>query len=594
MKRRSSRELREEKEEEETDMEQRRRREQEMKREEAEATATAVVAEEKGKGKKRRITSNVCSASSSLQIESNDAAEGKEEQEASTFPATASSTAAVAALPLLFPFPPRPWLNHELQSILKFSSLSELASRMRVSKQWLRVISSVMPSIGAEVHMSKLKVCSRPPLASLCRSAVRKHIRSLIGSNKYEWNSENMCMIAESLPQLHTLGAAINLTYGSPFFLLPTQLRSLTLKGIGSHSAKLTHAQTVIDAIGEVKSLEEFTLQWQLTARRSQQIRFKPLIALAHLQLFEYSLIMPPDTSEEEQHAAAVLSAEQIDAIRSMKNLTQLNLFDGRVSAELLAGLVREAVAVAPPTEKNLDASLNDSTRMNEDSAHNGSISDTQPQQQIEQITPLSKLTHLQLNNTILTDAHCAALAQLPTLTDLMPEAWECTSRSLLVVDQLRSLTSLNFQFPPNTRVTAEVILQVLADRPQLTKLVLQHPLINSKHLTQLLPSLPMLNNLGLYIMPQLNSLSFLSITPIKHTLQILLLQSCRHPSLTEAELVHVEKLSALHTLQIHHSFAVGPYVTARFSPSSALHPNLIMPHLQTFDYIPAAEAAAQ
>lgn len=171
--------------------------------------------------------------------------------------------------------------------------------------------------------------------------------------------------------------------------------------------------------------------------------------------------------------------------------------------------------------------------------------------------------------------ADVKALAGLaPSLTTLSLSP----AHGLAMLPQLRCLTHLNVvtrnHAPEAWTISADTILAEF-ECPSLTKLDLQAPL-TSKHLAELVPRMPLLKDLHLYGMKELESLAFLSrCAAAQSCLTSLSISNCRHPSLHSSELVHLLGLKSLTDLWLSGSCLepLDCLGVALFTPPSAAFP---------------------
>lgn len=150
------------------------------------------------------------------------------------------------------------------------------------------------------------------------------------------------------------------------------------------------------------------------------------------------------------------------------------------------------------------------------------------------------------------------------------------------VLPQLRRLTDLelHLRFRRSSEpwpVTAEAILAALMNCPLLTRLHLQAPL-TSKHMATLLPRLPLLTDLTLDDMTELESLSFFPLCLAAHrSLTSLCVRLSRRSDVHFRELYHVFCLRSLRKLELHGAFAawIGPFAFGLLTPPSVVFPQL-------------------
>ena len=144
--------------------------------------------------------------------------------------------------------------------------------------------------------------------------------------------------------------------------------------------------------------------------------------------------------------------------------------------------------------------------------------------------------------------------ASLPKLTEVNAEAIDSIS-FLQSVPTLRTLTlsafarTLPLQSP-------EQMVEGVGQCKQLTHLNLWGNILTAAHVGALLTVMPLLSELKLNSMQQLESLSFLSVAPLCNTLTSFTLQYCRHAQLLAKELSHLYDLQQLTSLCIVESFA--------------------------------------
>lgn len=180
-----------------------------------------------------------------------------------------------------------------------------------------------------------------------------------------------------------------------------------------------------------------------------------------------------------------------------------------------------------------------------------------------------------------------AALRNLPGLLHL--DTWDCCNVSFVpALSQLRQL-ELQIRDDP-WAVTADAVVDAVSSCSQLTCLCLLAPL-TSKHLTALLTQLTMLRALVLNYCAELESLAFLSAVPsLQRTLLVLKLHHCNHHALRSAELRHIFALRNLTALKLQRSLAdpLDGLTQHLLTP-----PSTVLPKLESFEYEPAAAAAA-
>lgn len=119
---------------------------------------------------------------------------------------------------------------------------------------------------------------------------------------------------------------------------------------------------------------------------------------------------------------------------------------------------------------------------------------------------------------------------------------------------------------------------------PSLARLNMSAPL-TSKHMASLLSRLPLLQELTLRDMSELESLSFLSeCAAAQRILTSFCVSACRHPKLHSKELFHLHSLKALVGLTILQSFVepLDEFGRALFTP-----PTRFFPLLEHFAYQP-------
>lgn len=149
------------------------------------------------------------------------------------------------------------------------------------------------------------------------------------------------------------------------------------------------------------------------------------------------------------------------------------------------------------------------------------------------------------------------------------------------------------FPFPSSLSPFAATTFAALGRCTQMRRLSLLHQTVTAEHLQTLLPNLSLLETLELVSMDELRSLRFLSAVPhLASTLLALWLRDC--VALCEAELLHVQLLTALSDLHVDRSFRqpLGPFIQAAFSPIRVVPAlRLTNPNLHSFVYVPREEA---
>lgn len=171
-----------------------------------------------------------------------------------------------------------------------------------------------------------------------------------------------------------------------------------------------------------------------------------------------------------------------------------------------------------------------------------------------------------------------AAISSLPTLTTLITQF--CGDIGFLT--HLVQLRTLDLHLDPDATISPDAVVAGLSRCTQLTDLTITAPL-NNKHLSVMLPCLPLLTKLCFFIMRELESLECLSSGLIVARLRSLRLYQCTHAALHSSELKHVYALTCLEDLTIDESFAGEPFSELELW----LHtpPSKLMPLLKSFDY---------
>ena len=176
-----------------------------------------------------------------------------------------------------------------------------------------------------------------------------------------------------------------------------------------------------------------------------------------------------------------------------------------------------------------------------------------------------------------------AALGTLPGLLTLdMP--WNCRDVSFLpALSQLQTLHLLLSDDP--WAVTGDAVVEAISSCVRLTSVALMAP-VTSKHLSALLPRLPLLHTLSLgWCSASLESLRFLSDAPsLQRTLRSFVLKGQR--AMCASEVRHVLGLKNLAKLELEDSFSepLDGLTRHMLKPPSAL-----LPKLTEFEYTPVA-----
>ena len=312
--------------------------------------------------------------------------------------------------------------------------------------------------------------------------------------------------------------------------LLPPKLETLEM-----HLGELDAAglNTAVQTIGRLTVLRHLTLQF---ASRFSDVSFAPLSKCAALtkMTFEGAGM----NSIEEQPTDA-----HIDQLRALHHLSYVSIAD--LDSDSLTKLLR-----APHS-----------------------------------------LEWTELRDVYDIDAVSApALRNLPGLLTLY--TWGCCDVSFLpALSQLQTLHLECSDEPWDadmTAVTGDAVVEALSGCRRLAVLILTAP-VTSKHLSILLPRLPLLHTLSLLGCRELESLQFLSDVPsLQHTVCFFFLKDS--PALHSSELRHVLALKNLETPLLVSSFSepLDGLTQHLLTPPSAL-----LPKLTEFDYEPAPPAVA-
>ncbi len=170
------------------------------------------------------------------------------------------------------------------------------------------------------------------------------------------------------------------------------------------------------------------------------------------------------------------------------------------------------------------------------------------------------------------------ALATMPSLTDVRFD--QCMGMEF--VHALPQLCSLQLSFSPQCPpIDAAVALSALQTCTQLTRLDLglQPDVcqLSSEQWGELLPRMPLLQDLRISRATQTTTLSFLTRGPITRTLTSLCLSSF-NPRVRLEELMCVHTLRSLQSLTVHRVFdrAIDPFIVALYQRPSLLIPSLL------------------
>ena len=132
-----------------------------------------------------------------------------------------------------------------------------------------------------------------------------------------------------------------------------------------------------------------------------------------------------------------------------------------------------------------------------------------------------------------------------------------------------------------------------LGQLAQLTNLVIMTSPLTCAHVSALLSRMTAVRKLGLWNMPELESLAFLSSEPLASTLTSLTLKDCRHPQFTTLALRPVYFLKELTELYVKDCFSdpINEFTLAAFKPPVARMPKLSKSMIDCATPPPQAEA---
>jgi hypothetical protein len=336
--------------------------------------------------------------------------------------------------------------RHALESIFAFCGLTELATVLRVSKDWAAAVHSMRPLDGQVGHMQS------DLIPHLCASRLARHVGTLLAVY-FQLAASPLCLVefAQHMVHLRSLSCTVDLfdttvddVIASSRFVLPLRLRDLRMRFVppGAQSPSsaaslclgLNAAIVVIATLRELKSLT-------LVAETTNSCDLTPLASAPSLRTMQLFL-----------NERALESATVIEGIRGMPLLRSLS---SHPSATGFARMLQ---------------------------------------------TPHTlKLDTLDLCLSPLTDEFAAAIVHLPTLTDL---TFKLCTRHTDFLRQLPNLRRLLLHGGETTvQPDAERIMHSLHSLNGLTELSLwdkaipympHHFHFTSDHLAACLPHMPL------------------------------------------------------------------------------------------------------
>jgi hypothetical protein len=426
--------------------------------------------------------------------------------------------------------------RHALESIFAFCSVTELASVLRVSKDWAAAVQSMRPLDGQVGYMQS------DLLQHLCASRLARHVGSLfcsmwpIGAPAPPLSDTALVEVAQRMVNLRRLAwkssvIADTVAVLESRFVFPVRLRHFGLQVVPANKEAPPSASSwsralnaAIEAIASLAELESLAL----TAEDARSCDLTPLLRAPALR--DLTLVLNQDVLE---------SPTVVETLRCMPHLRSLSF---------------------EPSALGFARMLQTPHKM--------------------------KLDTLNLSLLPLTAEHGDAIKQLSTLTDLR---FVLNSEHTDFFQQLPNLHSLQMHGGQSTVLPdAARIMQSLHSLTGLTELGLggkvreempHHFHFTSNHLAACLPHMPLLTKLLLMGASALNSLRFLSSGPITQSLQELDLGSFT-VRLPPSELTHVHALSSLTKLTLRSVFDPPPdeSTLALYAP-----PSRLMPSLQSF-----------
>jgi hypothetical protein len=442
-----------------------------------------------------------------------------------------------------------------LTSIFAFLDFDDLHSALLVSPSWSAAIRS-MPRLDVSLILvtrvpRSLIVQSSVIVRAVAQIAKRLRTRSAASSSadsslarhigelrtvESELAVSELARLHIALPNLHTIDVVFVWIGPLPLlcpFHLPCGLRRLKLHEKSMDRRGVGSCQSLVDVLGELNRLEELTLI--LSRSYDSDLRFGPLVHLRRLHTFTFRWC---DGGSE---ADVELSDEQVAAIRGLPSLTELELFNGYLPAQLLQRLAHQPHTL-----------------------------------QWESVN---------LNWTRLTTAHGVALQSLSSLTSLRPLVFNCTNLDFMRHLPLLAIMHVHVELNPAlSQLSESVLISGLQSCHRLTDLSLEAVPLTSAHLTEIFAHLSLLHTLLLSRLEELADFSCFSHGSITRSLNTLQIWGCNHPALQMREMIHLSALSQLSRLEIRGSI-VGPLdapMSALFTP-----PSSHMPNLSKFDYHP-------
>ena len=483
--------------------------------------------------------------------------------------ASASAAASVAPVSQLY--------RHALESIFGFCSLGELGRVMHVSPDWRAAVLSMAPlhAVARMRDEAALARCMSSPLARHV-SHLPPFARGHVGLSLDDGDLYALCHSVVA-PQLESLTCVLQMPLSSSSIGSLRRLksmRSLTVLlragSVGYHMhpesqpepEQSQEVNELIEAIGHSGSgsglsqggqaeggmcrLEELTLTLPAA---DTLVRFGALSAQSAPALRSFTF--------QWWHDASVFSEEQLQDLRDMRQLHSLLLVEP--TSELVRRICQPAAAVAaaPLRAGPADAS--------------------------QHLEPLEPLPWQVMRMVKLDDGAADSLVALPALTQLAATL-HCSRVDFL--PHMRGLTSLKINAPQDRRLDHVLptpsLLSALQSCASLTELHLRGFQIDSEHMEELLPYLPLLSSLRLSLLSKLHSLRcFAGCGSLVASLTDLSITHCFH--VATSEFVQLHGLKSLQRLQLSTNISANIKPLSAGERAALTPPSIIFPKLTYF-----------